>query len=878
MNIIFSPEYSGNVYIKPADATGVLMDTMLVNTVGLVNMLELRLGLHYDEQSGQERVAHYYDAVCRYMNEHPVNILAASFRTSGLATAKAMLAWRDELRSAEWDFEGKDISDRLAVLIGVEEYFRKLVGCDWAGRLHIVTDQVGFQKLDCKHLVIKMPVAKELLKPAIQKLIDALEAQGAKVETMPKAADSDNNLSKVRQLILSKQKGKIILNKNDDSLQIWKFADERAACEYLSYQALEDVDVWINADNKQMDNWLKLMGKPMTGSVMSDTTPQLTQLWVMGLGLFAQPLNVHTLVGWLQMPVHPLDGFFRSRLVNAIVEEGGYRNEACRKLVKEHAEGKEKLFEVFLPAFTASSVIYTADVRLFVKELSVWAKQRAHWMASQAENGAWVEQLMAVADMCHAFSILLDTHSEDTIDYQTIDSWMSTIGGKDVYTNAIAQRGCRMVIDHPCKMVSVAEKTVWIGVDGEASQGKECCFLYPSEKAGLVEQSYIHSWVEKEETNYHEQMQLMPLWMTSGQLVLVVRDRIGGEPVLKHPLIVRLEQQVENITDIIHYPTIGIEGRHPVEMVEHSEVPAEMHFDHADKIKWPDHLSPTTIGTLVEHPFDYLMEHLLDITGDGMAQMADVKTSKGKVAHAVIESLFAPRGDNRCSLPDEIVIRMEQEFEDAYAKALEEKGAILQLAENRMDEKLLHNQLRKCLDVLLEILQMNELKVTGCEYRLKVADVLGVIDMTLEDNNGHPVVFDFKWTTWTKGYQEILTKNRSIQLEYYRWMLQCDQKDEVKRVAYFIMPDAKLYSKEAFQGKNCIQFNPENNDNIVEQLRQSILYRKEQIANGIIETNGVYEDLQYVKDTIEKGLFSLNKNDEGTKEGNFFTQYGLFNK
>ena len=430
MNIIFSPEYSGHVYIKPADATGVLMDTMVVNTVGLVNMLELKLGLHYDELSEQERVAHYYDAVCRYMKEHPVNVLATSFRTSGLATAKAMLAWRDELRSAEWDFEGKDISDRLAVLIGVEEYFRKLVGCDWTGRLHIVTDQVGFQKLDCKHMVIKMPVAKELLKPAVQKLIAALEAQGSKVETMTEAADSDNNLSKVRQLILSKQKGKINLNKNDDSLQIWKFADECAACEYLSYQALEDVDVWINADNKQMDNWLKLMGKPVTGSVMADSTPQLTQLLVMGLGLFAQPLNVHTLVGWLQMPVHPLDGFFRSRLVNAIVAEGGYRNEACRKLVEEHAEGKEKLFEVFLPAFTASSVINTADVRLFVKELSVWAKQRAHWMASQGENGAWVEQLMAVADMCHAFSILLDTHPEDTIDYQTIDSWMSTIGGK----------------------------------------------------------------------------------------------------------------------------------------------------------------------------------------------------------------------------------------------------------------------------------------------------------------------------------------------------------------------------------------------------------------------------------------------------------------
>ena len=102
--------------------------------------------------------------------------------------------------------------------------------------------------------------------------------------------------------------------------------------------------MWINADNKQMDNWLKLMGKPMTGSVMSDTTPQLTQLLVMGLGLFAQPLNVHTLVGWLQMPVHPLDGFFRSRLVNAIVAEGVYRNEACQKLVEESMQKEKRNF------------------------------------------------------------------------------------------------------------------------------------------------------------------------------------------------------------------------------------------------------------------------------------------------------------------------------------------------------------------------------------------------------------------------------------------------------------------------------------------------------------------------------------------------------
>lgn len=878
MNIIFSPEYSGIVYIKPDDVTGVLMDTLIVNTVGLVNMLELRLGLHYNEMHEQERLAHYYDAVCQYMEVNPQNVLAASFRTSGLATAKAMLSWRDELRGAEWDFDGKDISNRLAVLIGVEEYFRKQMGCDWAGRLHIVTDQVGFQKLNCSEMVIQMPVSTELLKPTIQKLIGALEAQGAKVTTMQEAADLGNNLSKVRQMISSRQKGKITLDKDDESILIWKFPDERTACEYLSYHAMEDVDVWINADNKQMDNWLRLMGKATTGSVMADSTPQLTQLFVMGLGLFAHPLNIHMLIGWLQMPEHPLDRFFRLRLVDAIVKEGGYRNETCRKLVEEYAEGKEKLFQVFLPAFTASPIIQTVNVRHFVKKLSVWAKQRAHWMGSKAGNGAWVEQLVAVADMCHAFNILLDAHQEDTIDYAIIDSWMSIINQKMSYPHTIAQQGSRVVVDSPAKMASVSEKTVWMGVDGEVNSNKECAFLYPSEKKGLTEQLCLNLWNEDSEANYWEWTMLTPLWMTSGQLILVVRERVGGEPPLKHPLMVRLEQQVENIYDFIRCPHISVENKHEVKRVEKEKMDAELHFDHAEKIKWPDHLSPTTIGTLVEHPFDYLMERLLDVTGDGMAQMADVRTTKGNVAHAVIETLFAPREDNRWSLPDEIAIRMKQGFEDAYAKALEEKGAILQLAENRMEAKLLHNQLRNCLDVLLEILQKNELKVTGCECCLKVDNVLGIIDMILEDEDGHPVVFDFKWTTWTKGYQEKLTQNRSFQLEYYRWLLEHDRKDQVERVAYFIMPDAKLYSKEAFLGRNCIQLNPENRDNIVEQLRRSILYRKEQIANGIIETNGVYEELQYVKDTYTKGLLPLNKNNEGTKEGNFFTQYGLFIK
>lgn len=921
MRILFSPEYSGAVFARANDGSDVMMDTIVLNTMGLIDMLELRLGLHYEDLPQNERLAHYYDAVCKYMAANPENIMAASFKTSGLGTAKAMLAWRDELRGVNWDFDGAEISERLAVLIGVEEYFHKMVGADMAGRLHIVTDQVDFQKPDCSHMHIELAVPRGLLLPTVKSLFHSLEANGATFSEIAAAPQHEGNLSKVRDLITKNQTGKITLDPDDDSLIIYRFPDEKSTCEYLSFCEMDSVDLWINSENKQMDDWMRLMGRPLTGSAIADCSPQVTQLFVMGLGMFSTPLNVNTLIEWLNMPIHPLSRYFRSALAEAIVQKGGYRNDTCRQIIRNYIDGtyvyldeeqrslpeekkdmirkkdikrRQKKAEVFLPSLERTESISVADVRLFVSELSSWARQCAHTMAQESSNQQWVEQLSAVAGMCDAFHILLGTVTADIVDYKTIDSWMSTIYQKNVYTNAISEAGCRIVVDSPSKMASVSGRTVWVGVDGDASNTQACAFLYPSEKNMLLESGYMNPRTEDAENAYHEKMMQMPLLMTEHQLILVVRERIGGEPALKHPLIVRLEQQIENIEDIIITPKIGVEDKHECEMVENGGVSAEMKIEHADKIKWPDHLSPTRIGTLVEYPFDYLMEELLGIVPDGKAQMANVKTTKGNVAHAVIDRLFSPRDGQKYSLPEEVKQRIDSEFDKVYTEVLEANGALLLLAENKLAEKLLHEQLRNCLDSLLEILSENQLKVTGCERHVesnmdlglpkktdaegnvKERDILGFIDMTLEDKDGRPVVFDFKWTTWAKGYQEFLQENRSVQLELYRWMLSRQENNSVERVAYFLMPDGRLYSKEQFEGRFCTQITAANTDDIVKQLRNSIIYRQQQLKAGIVETNGSFTDLQYVKDTEDKELFPL-KEEGGAKKEFFFTKYGLFN-
>ena len=108
-------------------------------------------------------------------------------------------------------------------------------------------------------------------------------------------------------------------------------------------------------------------------------------------------------------------------------------------------------------------------------------------------------------------------------------------------------------------------------------------------------------------------------------------------------------------------------------------------------------------------------------------------------------------------------------------------------------------------------------------------------------------------------------------------MLGKQDKAEVRKVAYFLMPQGRLYSKENFKGKFCTQISPSNNDNIVEQLRKSIIYRKKQISEGIIETNGTFAELQYAKESNEKGLFPLQEED-GKKKPFFFSKYKNFNR
>lgn len=919
MKIFLSPEYNGAVYRGLDEGHPCLMDTIVLDTQGLVGQLEARLGLHVEPIPAHRRTAIYYHAMQQYMQANPENILSRSFRLSGLGTAREVLRWRDALRLDRWrPTTQQPGSKRLAVVAGIEPFFEDRHGLP--DRLFAVMDALKKNRqLRFDDWTIVLPCDRNLLHPAIKDLLKLLTQHEAKVAADNGLnQDGDDNLSIVRNILTGRDDDKegttvcIELNPKDDTLRILHFHDEAARDEWLAHKGNDLGAVWINPANKGLDNWLRMMGKPAMGSAMFDAIPNIVQLFVLGIGMQREPLDIKNLTDWLYTPVQPLGRFFGRVLAEQVIQTGGYRNDACRETIKKFIEGqyeyrdpdspepteeeqarrkkhRQQLVDTWLPPMEPRVKDGETDVQAaarYVARLGAWARSYIHNIKDAEDKGNWLSQLNTLADMCDTFQLLID-NAEGDITSKDIDSWITTIYKGGEFPQYAPQIGARQLISNEANMVAVAPSTVWL-MDGSYSRSHlDLDFLYPAEKESIASQ--LTAWNSDCERKYNELMSLTPFTHTGKKLTLVYTDIAAGERAQKHPLLIRLEKLIINFDKLQQEPALYDEPTVAVKPVDNAPTEAQLHVDHPEQLRWPSHLSPTVMSTLISYPYDFVMERMLGIQSTGPGSIADIKTTMGNVAHGVIERLFSPRDGERTSSPEEIKSRIEREYDSTLKSVIDAKGAILHQRENLLNARLLSEQLRGCLDNLLGIISENRLQVTGCERFVAAdmgllpnsdgKDIIGYIDMTLEDSSHHPVIFDFKWTGSRHYYQDTLKENKSIQLELYRHMLQREAEDAVDRVAYFLMPEGNLYSLEHFEGRHCVQIRPENDWDLVDRVRNSFAYRKDQIDHGTVELGDAFalEQLDYFNETEGKELLPL-KSEGGIKTANIFSNYNLFKK
>lgn len=918
MNIFFNFDYKGGKAYLGLKACPEMMDTLVTDINGLIDFLELRLGLHTPTVSDADRLVCYYKCVREYMAAHATEAgtLYDSYLVSPLATSREMLKWRDALSVCGWTKNTPAASSRLRVLQGIEALFETKKMPDEGHRLNAIAERLKQKKGMLKDVAFVMPFQPDLLHPVLKEIFALAQADGASVGQLPiPESDGNDNLARLKRMLKHNDASPLLFDSGDESVCIWNFKDDLTAEEYMATLANDTFDVSIKPSTKLIDNYLHLMGKPATGSIVANSSPQIIQLFFTGVAIQERPLNIRALLQWLYAPMHPLPGSLRYRLAEQLAHTGGWysaesdnRGESCQQIVDDWVNGKEtakskehinkqevaarkRLASVFLPSFDKADegALTVEQFHRFLQELRDWSRQHTAVIAQKDSNDLRITQLGRLSELCNTLENLTDDLNPSApIPYSEIEKHITCLYEPSEFQQYIAQTGSQPTVASPGQVAAKADRLLWSGLYDFKPLLPATDFLTPTEQEDL--QPHIKLWSPDDTRKLQQEVLLLPILFCQKQLTLATVEVADGKIVDKHPLVVRIEQQVKNHREVTRTPEIPEELYIPTKPLSDNALSecdgyyTQIH--RTDLITWKKTESPTSIETLIQYPLDYTLESIAGIRDNGQRDLSNVRRTKGNVAHAVIQHLFLIPDDPASGYAPAIRDRVNKDYERVFNETVEAKGAILLLQENVIERRELYDQLQECINHLLDIIECNCLHVVACEKPLKDGTpdpeppaMKGFADMELAREDGSPVIFDFKWTSSRSYYQGLLKTNRAAQLAIYADLLGKEKRAVSVPTAYFLMPVGRLYSTEKFNGTHTetIKMDDSCHGDILGRIRASYHYRRDEIMSGKIEMGeGLpLDQLQYFNDTETRNLFPLKPdyNDAKIKDTNGFSNY-----
>ena len=864
------------------------LDVQVLETQGLLNQLAIHDGIHQQIPSYPERLASYHKALLDYDKDHADSTFHKSINIDSMSVAKTLLQWRDYLALCGWNSD-TDLSKcaRLNTLAEIDKGYEdkglaKLLS-KLQEQLNLMVSGEATVPSIYKELTIEIPCALELLPDYIQPILNSLRSLGVTIEVNEE--DTNAMPETINEIHFTQQ---------------WK------AEAWLSQQDPNAYDLWINTDNKRIDNWLHMSGQPVCGSEMENANPQITQLFLLAVQLFQRPLNVNTLLQYLFLPECPLNWKFRRELAKNIVSEGGFCNDKVQKCIKAYIEREFKeekdttpqkstpqqreenyinylpfdlrAEEKALPLAEETDMVDKKALLNFLSSIGLYASERAVKIAAKLPYDARISQLRAVSEMINALTNQIDNIIVNDLSFKTLIQWAQSLYESGDYKLYNAQAHCRNLITQPSNMISRAAKVIWCDFYGDDAKKLSTDFLSPYEQQELKNHG-VRLWDKDNESKLLNILSALPLHHTSESLTVITCDKLGAGKLPLHPLYHLIQDAANKQDGDVLYNALATKE---VEMVDNrrDSDKEKICFDAKEHpVTWADTESFSSMEKLLQDPFDYFMLYPLQFQ-DISDTNIKLPTTYGNVAHETIEYLFTTdRGSNT------LTGYVESHYEEALHRALLRKGALLLLPEHHLDKDRLTYQLRKCVKNLAALVEENGLTVINCEQKeLGQLDfeeeifLKGYIDMVLEDESGNEVVFDLKWTSKKDKFQKMLEKNRALQLAIYQAMLKKHSSESaVVRTAYYVMPQGKLFSSDIFKGANFEQITPDSQGDVMDQLRKGYTERRKEINEGVIETadKEPVADLRY---SGAAGVFPLES--EGSRPAkkveNKYSDYKCF--
>ena len=656
--------------------------------------------------------------------------------------------------------------------------------------------------------------------------------------------------------------------------------------EWIAQQRLGDNDLLVCGDTSILNLQLALEDKPQVGTE-NNAIGAIMQIFSLGLELFNKPVNINTLLAYLQLPAIPLSAVcvkrqdkdgkdycqsLRRALLAQLLEDNGISekwDECIGKAVFDH-EGndvmrsdKRKMALLFINQWKNAvgqgdnCTVEKAKVVNFLAHMIKWAKTNLY-------DDEKASQFNAIVDNCETMLLILEDEP-DIVKTHDLMLWAAQINRPVELSTLMARKGSINVTDTVTNIHTAPTMLYWDCTMKEYKFQHELDFLSPGETDILKKNNIV---VPDRESllKAKRDMMLSALSKVKERIVMLECDVIGGVVPVEDPVATELRlggnlsawQQSPQQHDI-EEKTVEASSTKKIEYIVNS-----IDFKRTSE-------SFSSLDTLIQRPFDYVMDHILKLKEYGKAAMDNMETLKGHIAHAYLKLLT---DEGLCTMSSMRKLH-NIAFDEKLSFLAETQGAMLLLEENDLEFKRFKSLLRKSVDVLLDIIEQNRLTIVGAEQKYEVEmPVIGnmnaTIDYVMTDCDGNYVILDFKWNEGRR-YKDKIEQNKALQLAVYRAILEKHLQDTgdnhtVSFTGYFVLPRHTIYTafnnlKPTNDKTGLEVLESQNKADLMLLATNSYTYRMDQLKSGIIEEGEDMEvaDLQYQKDASTIPLYPLER-------------------
>ena len=812
MTIYYNHNYSTQPYSK--DKSAVVFDTCYYGDLQLLNNMLFQAGVNVKIVSEEERIAFYH---ARLTENEANGIFENSFKNDSAGTCRSILGWRDKLVSAGWDPKSyKGDSFKLNFIKDLESDDMPKGEADYWALLMTMSKQ---QRLIPEGVKIVVTERKENMLPKIKTILGAQEELGVSVEYQ---VDGDivasDDLGNIQKAIAECVNDKVAI-KGDGTFTFMQFDNEDEALRYVAAQERNSETLYYCQNPKRFDNTLRLLGKPVCGSSLKASEPQVVQLFRLGNGLFEYPLNINRIIEWLNMPISPVKAALRYNLSNCLLSSGGINNEKWETTLeeyfktleddKERKKAKES-FERIFPLPKSEDVDIKAAID-FNNELKQWANSLLA-MDNLPYDEVVREQLGQIISYCNSLiSMLAGVESISFIEYQKL---CNSIVTPHSYCQYQAEAGSMNIISQSGDIHDVAEHIVWFPITDEGVAKYPFDFLNEKEYNELYA-----SGVKLYDRNYFSSMNraamLRPL-MRAKRLTIIEAEKVAGEKVKRHPLVLQLDELIEGklkkISVRLPLPEEMLVVDNPVNnsisklyvKIDDGSLLKERHERYSDDEANKQAESYSSLNTLIQHPFEYVCKYCANLREVETPSADSLNATLGNVAHLIIEKVFDEKNKGKY----EHIIN--EEYDAIFEQAVNESGLLLLMPEYKFDYLNIQRKMKPALLNLNKFINDNNLTVVGCEVEMPITEWSEVgngvklssrVDMLLEDVKGNKVVFDFKWRENNGKYEKkSLEESTALQLYLYEYVVRKVYGQAYAKTAYVILPSMITMSHHKFTG------------------------------------------------------------------------------